>query len=130
MLVEDEVVEQMLLQRAFKGLNITRPLQVASTGEEAFEILRAGKNEKPCIIMLDMNLPKMNGLEFLKAVKQDESLRMIPVIMLSTSKEKKDVEESFRCGAAGYMAKPIDYGHFLEMIRAIDLYWTLSELPE
>ena len=71
----------------------------------------------------------MNGIEFLKVVKNDESLKSIPVIMLTTSEEPKDKTRSFDLGVAGYMAKPVEYRRFVDMIRSIDCYWTLSELP-
>jgi DNA-binding NarL/FixJ family response regulator len=74
-------------------------------------------------------MPKMNGTEFLKIVKTDEALKKIPVVVLTTSSQQRDVVESFKLGAAGYMVKSVDYGKFVETIRTINLYWTLSELP-
>jgi len=79
--------------------------------------------------LLDLNMPKMNGTEFLKIVKKDELLKKIPVVVLTTSSQQQDVVESFKLGAAGYMVKSVDYGKFVETIRTINLYWTLSELP-
>ena len=75
-------------------------------------------------------MPKMNGIEFLDALRSEEEFKRIPVVILSTSKEEQDKLESFNLGAAGYMIKPVDYKKFVEVIRTIDLYWTLSELPE
>ena len=130
-LVEDDAVDQMLLQRALSTLRIKNRLDVANNGEEALELLGRSKSEDiPCLILIDLNMPKMNGFEFLKALRQDESLRMIPVIVLTTSKEQKDVKESYRLGAAGYMAKPVDYLQFVELVKTIDRYWSLCEQPD
>ncbi len=130
-LVEDDAVDQMLLQRALSTLRIKNRLDVANNGEEALELLGRSKSEDiPCLILIDLNMPRMNGFEFLKALRQDESLRMIPVIVLTTSKEQKDVKESYRLGAAGYMAKPVDYLQFVELVKTIDRYWSLCEQPD
>ena len=129
LLVEDDVVDVMTVKRALKEIKITNPLIVAGNGEEALEYLIDGKNEKPGIILLDLNMPKMNGIEFLKIAKKDEALRSVPVVVLTTSQEEQDKVDSFDLGVAGYMIKPVDYQQFVEVIRTIDLYWTLSELP-
>ena len=83
----------------------------------------------PCIILLDLNMPKMNGIEFLQVMKNDENLKRTPVIVLTTSGEEEDKTESFNLGVAGYIMKPADYVQFVEAVRAIDFYWTISELP-
>ena len=75
-------------------------------------------------------MPKMNGVEFLKVAKRDEALKSIPVVVLTTSQEEQDKVDSFDLSVAGYMIKPVDYQQFVEVIRTIDLYWTLSELPK
>ena len=130
-LVEDDAVDQMLLQRALSALRIKNRLDVASNGEEALELLSRSKGEdRPCLILIDLNMPRMNGFEFLKALRKDESLGMIPVIVLTTSKEQKDVKESYRLGVAGYMAKPVDYLQFVELVKTIDRYWSLCEQPD
>ena len=130
LLVEDDSVDVMTVKRAFKDLKVMNQLVCASNGEEALQYLKNNSNEKPCIILLDLNMPKMNGIEFLKTTKADEALRNIPALVLTTSKTMQDVVESFKLGAAGYMVKSVDYGKFVETIRTIDLYWTLSELPK
>jgi CheY-like chemotaxis protein len=129
LLVEDDQVDAMTVKRALKEINVTNRLHIASDGEEALAFLRAPENEKPCIILLDLNMPRMNGIEFLGVVKQDEILKRIPVVVLTTSREEQDRVDSFNLGVAGYMVKPVDYQQFVEVVRAIDLYWTLSELP-
>jgi len=130
LLVEDDNVDAMTVKRAFKDLKVLNPLVITADGEEALKYLRDESNKKPCVTLLDLNMPKMNGTEFLKIVKADEVLRKIPVVVLTTSKEESDIVESFKLSVAGYIVKPVDYKKFVEAIRAIELYWTLSELPD
>ncbi len=130
MLVEDDIVDVMTVKRALKELNISNPLIVASDGEEAFTYLMDGGNKRPEIVLLDLNMPKMNGIEFLKAAKRNGVLKSIPVIVLTTSREDKDTVDSFDLGVSGYMVKPVGYAQFVEVMKTINLYWTLSELPE
>ncbi|MFB0554692.1 MAG: response regulator [Phycisphaerae bacterium] len=129
LLIEDDNVDVMTVERSLRDLKIANQLVSTSNGEEALEYLRTNGNKKPCVILLDLNMPKMNGSEFLKIVKKDEALKKIPVVVLTTSSQQQDVVESFKLGAAGYMVKSVDYGKFVETIRTINLYWTLSELP-
>ncbi len=130
LLVEDDEIDQMTVKRALKEIHVMNRLDIAANGEEALAFLRDPGNERPGIILLDLNMPRMNGIEFLKAAKQDDDLKRIPVVVLTTSKEEQDRVESFNLSVAGYMIKPVDYRQFVEVVRAIDLYWTLSELPE
>lgn len=129
LLVEDDRVDAMTVQRALKDIKVTNRLDIASDGELALAFLRDPANENPCIILLDLNMPRMNGIEFLTVAKQDETLRKIPVVVLTSSKEEQDKVHSFDLGVAGYMVKPVDYQQFVEVMRTIDLYWSLSELP-
>jgi len=129
MLVEDDTIDAMTVRRAFRDLNVTNPLAHALNGEEALAYLQNSDNERPCVILLDLNMPKMNGIEFLKVAKADPSLRRIPVVVLTTSNEERDIVDSFKLSVAGYIVKPVDYRKFVEAIQTIDLYWTLSELP-
>jgi DNA-binding response OmpR family regulator len=130
LLVEDDHVDAMTVKRALKELNITNMLDVVHNGEEALTFLNNPENEKPGIILLDLNMPKMNGIEFLQIAKKDDNLKSIPVVVLTTSKDDQDKVDSFNFGVAGYMIKPVDYRKFVEVVRTIDLYWTLSELPD
>jgi CheY-like chemotaxis protein len=130
LLVEDDVVDAMTVKRALKDINVANTLVVKPNGEEALTYLRDRKNRRPCIIILDINMPKMNGIELLRALKQDEELRRIPAVVLTTSKGEKDRFETFDLSAAGYMIKPVEYPQFVEVVRNINLYWTLSELSE
>nr|WP_319375605.1 response regulator [uncultured Methanoregula sp.] len=129
LLVEDDMVDMMSVKRALKELQVTNPLYHVENGEEALEFLRNPANVKPAIILLDLNMPKMNGHEFLAIAKKDEDLKRIPVIVLTTSRGELDKVQSFDQGVAGYMIKPVDYQQFVEVMRTIRLYWTLSELP-
>jgi CheY-like chemotaxis protein len=119
----------MTVKRALKDLNVANQLIHQTNGEEALNFLRNENNSKPCVILLDLNMPKINGLEFLKIIKDDAELRQIPIIVLTTSKDETDKSESFQRSAAGYIIKPTDYKKFVDAIRTVDLYWTLSELP-
>jgi len=129
LLVEDDSVDVMMVKRALKDLNVTNLLVHTPNGKEAFEYLTGEGNERPCIILLDLNMPRMNGVEFLKVVKADDVLKKIPVVVLTTSRDTEDKFETFESGAAGYIVKPADYKKFVEAIRTVNLYWTLSELP-
>lgn len=117
LLVEDDHVDVITVERAFKDLNVTNPLIHSENGLQALEYLRSEGNKKPCIILLDLNMPKMNGIEFLEVVKTDDSLKRIPVVVLTTSEEQQDMAESFRLGAVGYIVKAVDYKKFVEVIR-------------
>jgi len=129
LLVDDDAIDTMTVKRAFKEIHVVNDLVCTGNGKEALDYLRNEGNERPCIILLDLNMPKMNGVEFLRIAKQDEVLKIIPVVVLTTSKEDQDKVDSFRLGVAGYMIKPVDYRKFVEVMRTIDVYWTLSELP-
>lgn len=128
LLVEDDLVDQMTVKRAFKDVKITNTLEIAGNGLEALAFLR-GCVDLPCLILLDLNMPKMNGLEFLQELRRDEKLQSLPVVVFTTSQEESGKTESFRLNVAGYIIKPLDYLRFIEVIRTINLYWTLSEAP-
>jgi CheY-like chemotaxis protein len=129
LLVEDDNVDVMAVERALKDLKIKNQLVSTTNGEEALEYLKNDGNKKPCIILLDLNMPKMNGIEFLKIVKEDKTLKKIPVVVLTTSSQQQDIVECFKLSVAGYIVKSIDYANFAKAISTINLYWTLSKLP-
>lgn len=129
LLVEDDEIDIKSVKRAFADLKITNPLAIKNNGEEALEYLKKGKKGSPGLILLDLKMPRMNGLEFLKIVKNVDKLRIIPIIVLTTSNEDKDKTESFNLGVSGYMIKPVNYRDFVEVIKTIKTYWTLSESP-
>jgi CheY-like chemotaxis protein len=129
LLVEDDSVDAMTVKRAMRDLHVTNSVMHSVNGEEALKYLGDPANEKPFVVLLDLNMPKMSGIEFLKIIKADADLKMIPIIVLTTSKEKRDVVDSFELGAAGYMIKPVDYAKFVEVISTVMVYWGSSELP-
>lgn len=129
LLVEDDSVDAMTVKRALKELHVSNPLTHVENGEEALAHLQDANQAQPCLILLDLNMPVMNGIEFLHAVKALPELKRIPVVALTTSDEQEDKVESFELGVAGYMRKPVEYRQFVEIVRAIDAYWTISESP-
>jgi len=129
LLVEDDTIDARTVKRALQDLRTETPLINLADGEEALRYLQNDQNARPCIILLDLNMPRMNGIEFLRVVKADDNLKTIPVIVLTTSKEERDVVDSFDLCVAGYIVKPVGYEQFVEIIRTIDHYWSLSQLP-
>ena len=130
LLIEDDIVDVMSVKRALKDINVTNPLYHVENGVEALEFLADKEKPRPTIILLDLNMPKMGGIEFLSIMKKDEAIKRIPVIILTTSKAEYDKVQTFNLGVAGYMIKPVDYQQFMEVIRAMCMYWTLSEVSE
>ena len=116
LLAEDDNVDVMTVKRALRDVHVTNQLVHTSNGEEALEYLRNESNRKPYVILLDLNMPKMNGIEFLKTINSDEALKKIPVVVLTTSKDEHDIAESFKLGVAGYMVKSVDYESSVETI--------------
>lgn len=130
LLVEDDEIDQDAVRRAFSQLKIEKTLHTASNGEEGLAHLRDESAARPSLVLLDLNMPRMNGIEFLEAIKSDGSLRRIPVVVFTTSREGADMLRSFDLGVAGYIQKPANPDRLTEVIRTIDLYWSLNELPE
>jgi CheY-like chemotaxis protein len=134
LLVEDDEVDIMTVQRAFKKGNIANPLYLAGNGLEALALLR-GNPGKPAsipperrLILLDLNMPKMNGLEFLRELRSDPTIRHIPVVVLTTSNEERDRVEAYHLNVAGYILKPVTFSVFVELMITLDKYWTLCEM--
>jgi CheY-like chemotaxis protein len=130
LLVEDDRLDAMIVKRALDDLKVTNKLVHTTNGEEALEYIRNKENEKPCLVLLDLNMPKTNGVEFLRIVKADEVLKRTPVVVLTASTEEQDVIETFKLSVAGYIVKPVDYMRFVEAMRTVTLYWTLCEFPD
>lgn len=129
LLVEDDDLDAKTVKRALTELHVANPLVRVTNGEEALAWLQDPVNSTPGLILLDLNMPVMNGIEFLRAAKTHEKLRRIPVVVLTTSSLEADKVASFDLSVAGYLVKPVDYPQFVEVVRTINLYWTLSELP-
>ena len=129
LLLEDDSADAMTVKRAMKDLGVRNALVRVLNGEQALEYLHKEGNAEPCVILLDLNMPKMNGFEFLRIAKSDPRLKCIPIVVLTTSRAEQDKLECFDNSVAGYIVKPIDYKGFLDAMKILDLYWTLSELP-
>jgi CheY-like chemotaxis protein len=134
LLIDDDEVDVMTVKRAFKKNNITNPLYVATNGIEALAMLRG--NEMPKLLLgqrrlllLDLNMPRMGGIEFLRELRADPELRALPVIVLTTSNEDKDKVEAYDLNVAGYIIKPVTFTKFVEAIGTLNKYWALSEMP-
>lgn len=134
LLVEDDEVDVMTVQRAFQKGNITDPLYIAGNGLEALKMLRGELGKPPSIpsnrriILLDLNMPKMNGLEFLRELRADPMIRQIPVVVLTTSNEEQDRIQAYSLNVAGYIIKPVAFGIFVELMVTLNKYWTLCEM--
>jgi CheY-like chemotaxis protein len=130
LLVEDDEVDVMNVQRSFKKNNISNPLYVAGNGVEALEMLRNGSvPTQNRLILLDINMPKMNGIEFLRALRADPALRSSSVVVLTTSNDDKDRMESYELNVAGYLLKPVTFNSFVELMLTLNKYWMLVEMP-
>jgi DNA-binding response OmpR family regulator len=130
LLLEDDEVDVMTVRRALQEIKVNNELIVAANGEEGLCLLRGlDQRSKPCIILLDLNMPRMTGLEFLRVVRREGLAAGVPVIVLTTSRQDRDIVEGFHLNVAGYMIKPVHYREFLGVLKTIDHYWTVSELP-
>ncbi len=135
LLIEDDSVDVMNVQRAFKKNNITNPLHIAFNGVEALNMLRGtnGKpklNPLPRIILLDINMPKMNGLEFLRELRNDPELKSMSVFVMTTSNDDQDKIEAYRLNVAGYILKPLSFEKFVNAVSILNSYWKLCEQPD
>jgi CheY-like chemotaxis protein len=130
LLVEDDQVDIMNVKRAFQKNRITNPLYVASNGVEALQMLRS--NAVPSerrLILLDLNMPKMSGIEFLRELRADPALGATPVVVLTTSNDERDKVDAYNLNVAGYLLKPVTFINFVEVMAALNKYWALVELP-
>jgi CheY-like chemotaxis protein len=130
LLIEDDEIDVENIRRAFRKNNIAHPLWIAENGIEALQMLRAGTVPAPRrLILLDLNLPRMNGLEFLHALRNDPALASVPVVVLTTSNDERDKVDAFNLNVAGYLLKPMSLTAFAELMGAFNKYWNLVELP-
>ena len=136
LLVEDNPDDVKLTLRAFKRNNMLNPIIVARDGVEALDFLfargayaeRAGKS-LPTLIILDLKLPRLDGLGVLKAIRADEQTRLIPVVVMTSSKEEQDLFQSYSLGANSYVRKPVNFAEFLEAVRVLGIYWMMTNQP-
>ena len=135
LLVEDNPDDVALTLRALKSHNITNDVVVAEDGAQALDYLfgTAGKSpaekELPAVVLLDLKLPKVNGMEVLQRIRASEGTRLLPVVILTSSDEERDVIEGYSLGANSYVRKPVDFGEFTEAIRQLGLYWLILNEP-
>lgn len=134
LLVDDDQVDVMNVQRAFKKNNIQNPLHVAGNGMEALDMLRGTEGREkiiptPRLILLDINMPRMNGMEFLRELRKDPVLRSISVIIMTTSNDDKDKFEAYNLNVAGYIVKPVSFEKFVGAVSVLNTYWQLCEMP-
>ena len=130
LLVEDDEVDIMNVRRAFERNHITNPLHVAHDGLEALDMLRNGK-VPPLrrIILLDLNMPRMSGIELLRELRRDPRLQGTPVVVLTTSNDERDKIEAYNLNVAGYLLKPVTFINFVELMATLNKYWALVEMP-
>jgi CheY-like chemotaxis protein len=124
LLVEDDEIETLKLERAFKKLGFTHNIFTVKNGEEALSFC---KLEQPNLILLDINMPKMNGLEFLFLLKKDKNLKFIPTVIFTTSNNHQDLIKAYEIGVAGYIVKPLRYENYVAQIEKLINYWTINE---
>ena len=136
LLVEDNPNDVELTLLALKDNNLTNPVHVARDGAEALEFIfatgaYAGRSidHAPKVILLDLKLPKVDGLEVLRQIKADSRTRTIPVVMLTSSREERDIVESYQLGVNSYITKPVDFDQFTQAVRTLGLYWLLLNQP-
>jgi len=127
LLIEDDTIEVMKFNRTILSLSLNHNIIEAPNGEVALKILEK-KEELPDIILLDLNMPKINGIEFLKILKADQELKFIPTIILTTSNNQKDLLECYKIGIAGYVLKPLKYEDYVSKIEMLLAYWSINEL--
>jgi CheY-like chemotaxis protein len=129
LIIEDDDIDLMTIQRALAKAEVTNPIFYARNGLEGLNLLKSGKINKPMIILLDLNMPKMNGFEFLQIIRNDERWKLIPVIALTTSNMDSDKLKAYSLNVAGYIVKPVEFSDFIDTINSIEKYWSINQLP-
>jgi CheY-like chemotaxis protein len=129
-LIEDDELDVMNVQRAFRNSDKVSSIHVAGDGVDALEMLR--QRDIPLgrlVVLLDVNMPRMNGIELLRELRADPELRFLPVVMLTTSNDERDKIDAYALNVAGYILKPVTFERFVECMKVIKLYWTMVEFP-
>jgi CheY-like chemotaxis protein len=130
LLVEDDAVDVMNVKRSFERNHVSNPLYVAGNGIEALQMLRGDEVPRERrLVLLDLNMPKMNGIEFLQELRADPELASTPVVVLTTSNDDQDKIDAYNLNVAGYLLKPVTFTSFCERMATLNKYWTLVELP-
>jgi CheY-like chemotaxis protein len=132
LLVEDDEIDVMNVKRAFKKNNISNPLHVCGNGVEALEYLKSIDNSLnlPRIILLDINMPRMGGIEFLRELRATDSIKHISVFVMTTSNEEQDKVNAYKLNVAGYILKPLSIESFISSVAMLNNYWMLCEYPD
>jgi CheY-like chemotaxis protein len=133
LMVEDDEIDIMNVRRAFKKNNVTNPLHITNNGIEALDYLKeineTAPLKMPKIILLDLNMPKMGGIEFLRELRKMEHLKTISVFVMTTSNEDNDKVEAYNLNVAGYILKPLSMDQFMDVVSTLNSYWKLCEFP-
>lgn len=130
-LVEDDEIDVMNVRRALERAHVTNPLFIANNGLEALELLRGPQVPRERrLVLLDLNMPKMNGIEFLRELRKDPTLHHTPVVVLTTSDDERDKVQAYDLNVAGYLLKPVTFTNFVDVMAALNKYWALVELPD
>jgi CheY-like chemotaxis protein len=129
LLVEDNPDDVELTQRAFRKVNLLNEVEVATDGEAALRYLADHSGALPVVVLLDLKLPRMDGLEVLKRMRAGESTRLLPVVIMTSSREERDLISSYRLGANSYIRKPINFEQFIDAVRQLGIYWLLLNEP-
>ncbi len=131
LLVEDNPLDIDLTKRAFAKRNLANPIELARDGEEAMQCIDSWERgqQPPALILLDLKLPKIDGLDVLARLKNHELFKMIPVVVLTTSAEDRDVQAAYRLGANSYIIKPVSFEKFMEVAESIEVYWGVMNHP-
>jgi CheY-like chemotaxis protein len=135
LMVEDDPRDVELTLTALADYNLSNEVVVVHDGEEALDYLyrrgnfRARQNENPAVLLLDLKLPKVDGLEVLKQIKSDELLRMIPVVVLTSSREERDMVASYKLGVNAYVVKPVDFHEFVNAVKELGIFWAIVNEP-
>lgn len=130
LLVEDDEVDVRHIKRAFTKNKMKNHVYTASNGESALNLLRHGKIPSPRVILLDLNMPRMGGIEFLAEIRRDEELKDLQVVVMSTSAQEKDKADAFKHHVAGYIVKSMDNEKFIQSIAALNNFWQVCSYPE
>jgi len=129
LLVEDNPDDVELTIRAFSKSNIANEIIVARDGEQALELLLGDKPVTPAVVLLDLKLPKIDGLEVLRRIRDSKETELLPVVILTSSREENDLVNGYRCGANSYIRKPVDFERFIEAVKTLGVYWLILNEP-
>ncbi len=129
LLVEDNPDDAGLTKRALKKNNLANNLMHVSDGEEALDFIFNADNRMPKLILLDLKMPKVDGIEVLKKIKDDPQKKIIPVVVLTSSKEERDIMESYKLGVNAYIVKPVDFPKFVDAVAEVGMFWMLLNQP-